>query len=428
MGAVGLPGAPGAKGDAGPAGPDGLSGAAGRAGLNGYQGSAGAAGAAGAKGPAGAGGAKGAKGWRGIRGSRGDAGQVGSPGDVGLDGPKGPAGRAGEGGPRGGMGKDGPPGPIGDVGAPGRSGYAGPPGAAGYHGHNGVKGPPGPPGPPVPAFDWSLTTPEAPAGFGDPKGPSSYSHYNNYGQYNYYTHQYYHAKKDEKKSTMNMFDLLEGLETKVEGISKPDGSPEFPAQSCKDIQTCFPQAESGDYWLDPNGGKADDAIKAHCNFTASKVETCIEPSTVFDMKKWNTKQNKEYNWIAKDVEEEAMEFLYQPSISQWKTMKVGMSAVRQNVTYVCKNSPAHKTMEGEKKTFIKLLGNKKQEIHTMGGKSNRMSVLEDQCYMKDGKWRQAVFEVASKDLNALPIRDLAVMGASGDDEFFSIKMGKVCFY
>ena len=64
----------------------------------------------------------------------------------------------------------------------------------------------------------------------------------------------------------------------------------------------------------------------------------------------------------------------------------------------------------------------------MGGKSNRMSVLEDQCYMKDGKWRQAVFEVASKDLNALPIRDLAVMGASGDDEFFSIKMGKVCFY
>jgi len=91
------------------------------------------------------------------------------------------------------------------------------------------------------------------------------------------------------------------------------------------------------------------------------------------------------------------------------------------------NSPAHKTMEGEKKPFIKLLSNNKKELHTMESKKNRINVLEDQCYMKDGQWRQAVFEYSSKDVNTLPIRDIGVLGASGDDEFFQIKVGKVCF-
>jgi len=223
-----------------------------------------------------------------------------------------------------------------------------------------------------------------------------------------------------------MFDILEGLETRVNGILKPDGSPEFPAQSCKDIQMCFPEAENGDYWLDPNGGAIDDAIQVFCNFTGT-VETCIEPSTVFDMKKWNNKMNKEYNWVAKEVEEEQSEILYQPSVTQWKSMKLDKKFVRQNVTYMCMNSPAHKTMEGDMKAFVKFRSNNKMELSTMGSRKNKMSVLEDQCYIKDGSWRQTVFEYASKDLDSLPLRDIGVYGASGDNEFFSLKVGKVCF-
>ena len=51
---------------------------------------------------------------------------------------------------------------------------------------------------------------------------------------------------------MDMFDLLNGLTVKVEGMGKPDGSPEFPAQTCRDIQMCFPEAETGKqftWWL-----------------------------------------------------------------------------------------------------------------------------------------------------------------------------------
>lgn len=143
------------------------------------------------------------------------------------------------------MGKDGPLGPAGNTGSGGRKGYTGPPGAHGHLGHNGAKGPPGPPGLPGPAFDWSLTVPTRPDGLREEKGP--FSNYN-YGNYQYYTYQYYHARPEKKKpNSLNLFDLLSGLETRVDGISKPDGSPEFPAQSCRDIQMCFPEAQTGTY-------------------------------------------------------------------------------------------------------------------------------------------------------------------------------------
>lgn len=60
---------------------------------------------------------------------------------------------------------------------------------------------------------------------------------------------------------------------------------------------------TGEYWLDPNGGTNEDAFQVHCNF-AGYAETCIEPTTVFEMKKWSTAKNNKYNWIGKDVEEE----------------------------------------------------------------------------------------------------------------------------
>merc|ERR1712227_726847 len=142
------------------------------------------------------------------------------------------------------------------------------------------------------------------------------------------------------------------------------------------------------------------------------------------MKKWNTKQNMNYNWIAKDVEEETSEFMYQPSVTQWKNLKIGKSSVRQNVTYICKNSAAHKTMEGETKSFIKLLSNNHKELHTLGNRKNRLNVLEDQCYMKDDQWRQTVFEYSSRDLSSLPIRDMAVWELLGTTNISQSKWEK----
>jgi len=265
----------------------------------------------------------------------------------------------------------------------------GPRGLPGQDGHNGAKGAPGAHGPPGPPGDEEIL-PTRPGGEGaENKGPAYGYNYN----YHYYNYQYYHAREEKKKerSQLNMFDLLEGLKIKVDGIAKPDGSPEFPAQSCKDIQMCFPEAETGEYWLDPNGGKTDDAIKVHCNFTGT-VETCVEPTTEFDifnMNEWK-QDTPGHKWIAKHVEPESSEIMYQPRITQWKNLKVGMRFGRQNVTYHCKDSLAHRTVQGETKSFIKFLSNNNRELHTGASRSDRLNVVDDNCHMNDGSWRQAV--------------------------------------
>jgi len=238
-------------------------------------------------------------------------------------------------------------------------------------------------------------------------------------RHGYFHQKYYRAihDKTKQKNMLNMFDLLEALEGKVDGEIKPDGSRSFPARSCRDIQMCFPEAETDDYWLDPNEGSKSDAILVHCNFTGT-VETCIKPTTVFDIKEFNTVENDQFNWIGQEVEREASEVLYAPSNTQWKNLRMAHNTVRQNVTYACKNSPAN----------IKLLSYNNEELHANSiHRHNRLDIIKDECLVNDGQWRNAIFEFSTTKLNRLPIRDIAVAGARSGDQYFSIKLGSVCF-
>ena len=45
-----------------------------------------------------------------------------------------------------------------------------------------------------------------------------------------------------------MFDLIDGLKLTVFGNTRPDGTPEFPAKSCREIQMCFPEAKTGKFF------------------------------------------------------------------------------------------------------------------------------------------------------------------------------------
>jgi len=234
---------------------------------------------------------------------------------------------------------------------------------------------------------------------------------------------------------MDMFDLINGLKIKVDGTDKPDGSPQFPAQSCKDIQMCFPQAESGEYWLDPNGGLTDDAIKVHCNFTGKDVETCVEASTVFESYNMDEfkKEDMDHKWVAKTIFEDDKKITYGPRATQWKNLLVTMKYGRQNVTYHCKNSPAHKTMEGKTTNykgipFVKFLTKNRRELHTNAeSRMDRVNVIEDNCWINDGKWHQTVLEYSTKDVSRLPLRDVAVTGAGNVGEEFRLTIGKACF-
>jgi len=226
-----------------------------------------------------------------------------------------------------------------------------------------------------------------------------------------------------------MFDLIDGLKIKVFGTTKPDGSPEFPAKSCKDIQMCFPEATTGEYWIDPNGGQIDDKVKVLCNFTADRVETCVQPTAEFDivkMEDFKSNDFTQHKWVAKQTDDKRI--MYPVRASQWRNLVIGMKSGHQNITYHCRNSPAHSTMEGSQSDFLKLLNNKNVEMQTTTkSRLESVKVMEDGCWMNDGSWQQTVVEYSTKDLNKLPLRDVAVRGSGNADESFSLTVGKVCF-
>lgn len=245
----------------------------------------------------------------------------------------------------------------------------------------------------------------------------------------YFQLKYYRSVQDNSntKAALTMFNLLDVLDIKAESETKPDGSKFFPAKSCSDIAMCFPESKSGDYWLDPNGGAKTDAFKVYCDFTKSPVETCIKPTTIFQGKEFNKQVSNQFNWIGQDLESESGQVMYAPRATQWNSLRLDHSHVRQNATYNCKNSPAYRTSQGGKHTFIKFLASDSQEV-TAFGKRNKMVVLKDDCHVKDDVWRKTVFEIDTPVMDKLPLRDIAVSGANAQDEFYSVEMGSVCFY
>lgn len=231
---------------------------------------------------------------------------------------------------------------------------------------------------------------------------------------------------------MDMFKLLDGMKPIVFGNVKPDGSPEFPAKSCKEIQMCFPEATSGNYWLDPNEGSKHDAVAVHCNFDRvdGVVETCVAPTTTFDIKNMKTikpTQDNKHEWVVKHVMGDRKTIEYEASGSQWRNLFIGQKTAHQNVTYHCKNSAAHRTMNGEQKPFVQLLSKNRHVLHTEAAKEDRVTVVSDACYLADGQWHEAVLDYTTKDFSRLPIRDIGVLGSGAEDEQFSLTVGQVCF-
>merc|ERR1719427_2012240 len=175
------------------------------------------------------------------------------------------------------MGYKGKAGPTGPKGTRGLPGYSGPPGDKGP---KGVQGPAGLPGPTGAAGPMALPgkVPSPP----EERVPENNPFFQVY--------RYYSSEKvnDEKAviSQLNGQELLfknklDEITKKVDKfISKPDGkSPMTAARTCNDLKAYHPDLPSGMYFIDPNRGCHEDAIKVHCNFIEEedKIETCVSP-------------------------------------------------------------------------------------------------------------------------------------------------------
>ena len=150
-------------------------------------------------------------------------------------------------GPRGRSGREGASGEIGDQGPEGLQGLSGSRGRPGEEGAPGPAGPPGPsgaPGPPGGLFAGALGN-SFPYPQQTEKGPL-------YGYQHGYYYRYYKSRQESSESRasilpkdLNVFAYADELELRMDAVMKPDGTKDFPAKTCRDIQMCFPNAKTG---------------------------------------------------------------------------------------------------------------------------------------------------------------------------------------
>ena len=83
------------------------------------------------------------------------------------------------------------------------------------------------------------------------------------------------------RSQADFENKLDEITKKVDKfISKPDGkTPMTAARTCNDLKAYHPDLPSGMYFIDPNRGCHEDAIKVQCNFNEEEdtIVTCVSP-------------------------------------------------------------------------------------------------------------------------------------------------------
>merc|ERR1712180_267360 len=433
QGAPGAPGAPGKAGAAGPKGPGGADGDRGPAGEPGRRGAQGAVGDTGFPGYKGRQGAVGRKGRRGPRGNPGPQGDAGAKGPTGAPGPAGPTGVPGQ---RGNRGETGPSGDQGPKGFPGFPGAAGDPGD---------PGPPGFPGPCVGPFTKGPRGSEEPEPSPEEFGPSPPEERVPESNPFFQVFRYYSSEKvdDEKKVMEKLSDrelkFKEKLEVITEQVDKftkevEDGtSKQTEARTCFDLKSFNPDLKSGMYFIDPNGGCHEDAIKVHCDFeNEDKIITCVPPqhTTSVPRAHW---ESKIYSGSSEKFFEEHHglgSIKYSADLEQMEFLGLLSNNAVQNITINCKERPVwFNQMTGGYESAMRFKGIKEtifQKSRSEGKYTPK--VLSDDCSYGSKSWRSTVLEFSNTKYIRLPITDFAPSKISNRNAEYGIDMGPVCFY
>ena len=178
-------------------------------------------------------------------------GDQGEKGEVGTKGPPGMIGTKGESGPIGPLGLKGAEGPPG---LPGLEGPPGPKGTAGDSGPKGDHGPVGPPGPSGPPGELPLLPPDILFQRDAPfKRPKREVRGDNGARSR--------PQQDSDVDLITVYTDIYNMRIELEKIKKPIGTRNSPARTCQDLHYGHPQMKDGFYWIDPNLGMPDDAVK-----------------------------------------------------------------------------------------------------------------------------------------------------------------------
>jgi len=229
---------------------------------------------------------------------------------------------------------------------------------------------------------------------------------------------------------------LEVITEQVEKFNKKteDGlSKQTEARTCFDLKSFNPDLKSGMYFIDPNGGCHEDAIKVHCNFeNEDEIITCVPPqhTTSVPRAHW---ESKIYSGSSEKFFEEHHglgSIKYTADLEQMELLGLLSNRAVQNITINCKERPVwFNQMTGGYENAMKFKGIKEtifQQSRSAGKYTPK--VLSDDCSYSSKSWRSTVLEFNQHKYIRLPIVDFAPSKVNNRNSEYGIDMGPVCFY
>jgi len=225
---------------------------------------------------------------------------------------------------------------------------------------------------------------------------------------------------DEKKNLV--IRAYKNLKDSFEEYARPDGGKNNPAKTCRDLHTTYPDKESGEYWIDPNGADPKDAILVYCDMETES--TCVQAKPDMSSEINIISEEKEM-WIGEEPNS-YFDFTYKADSNQMSFLQLLSSKAEQQITYHCLNSIAYENVRGNLRKAVSFMSWNDLEIRNRG--RFKYDVLSDGCKEKNNRWHKTVFKISTVKPTRLPVVDIRVEDFGNPAQKFKLEVGQVCFY
>lgn len=196
----------------------------------------------------------------------------------------------------------------------------------------------------------------------------------------------------------------------------PTGRRLSPGQTCRDIKRAHPESPNGEYWVDPNEGTANDAIKVYCDFDTE--ETCVMAlDAEYKGQRW-TKNTTPGQYFMEELVNGKM-FAYNSEAHQLKYLQMLSEKATQTLTYTCLNSSPFGT---------RLTSSTGEDLDSAVGRHKKSTYIDftDDC-TKDNQWHKATFSIRTNNTDVLPVLDVLLFDVGQENQQFGVELGHVCF-
>jgi len=220
-----------------------------------------------------------------------------------------------------------------------------------------------------------------------------------------------------------IFAALESLKQELQMMKEPMGTAENPARSCRDLHLCHQEYMDGQYFIDPNGGCAKDAIEVTCDMQNQGV-TCIKPlQNSARQNRWG--KEKPGSWFSEY--NHGFQIDYNITDPQFKFLRLLSSRATQEFVYKCTSSVGW---------FDEASASYDKAIHIMGyddmpltysPTEKRFEVTEDTCTTGNTNGR-VVIRFDTRDLDILPVKDWKSFDFGAKNQKHGFELSEVCFY